>query len=97
MLMLTLYPAVKVLQALRLVRTGSSWLEITHHLPAIVAGTMSFVGLTFEDGGGFPERDRWPHSMRICSTEPALDGSVAGRIAEEGPYLGRAASPVWSS
>jgi lipopolysaccharide/colanic/teichoic acid biosynthesis glycosyltransferase len=46
--------------------------------------------LTFEDGRRFAGRD--PAGGRTFDADmlnrPALDGSVAGRIAEEGPYLG---------
>ncbi|MBP1657076.1 MAG: glycosyl transferase family 2 [Bacteroidetes bacterium] len=45
LLMATLYPAVKGLRALRLVRRDSSWMGIADDLPRVLNGTISFVGL----------------------------------------------------
>jgi GT2 family glycosyltransferase/lipopolysaccharide/colanic/teichoic acid biosynthesis glycosyltransferase len=48
-LMLTLYPAVKALHALRLVKHGSPWLGIVDHLPEVFRGRISFVGLPLDE------------------------------------------------
>lgn len=54
LLLLTLYPAVRVLEVLRIVKRKSRVSGFIRHLPAILAGAISLVGLPLQEEGGTP-------------------------------------------
>ena len=96
-LLVSVYPVVKLLRGLRILGVKSSWLEIARHLPGILAGHISFVGLPLREETGNANPGRPEAATAVVASSNLADVRTAAGLGASNPADVRTAAGLGAS